>query len=302
MSGSAIGDRMRDLLVNLYPERWRARYGEEYRALLEQLSLTPRLLVDIVMAATAAHLDPKWEPARPAVLRRLRAEELVVLMAWLALVVAGSGFQKLTEDPAFAAAASTDPLVGLAMVLVVGGAMVSLVAVLAGASPIVLAIIRSAFVGRRPGTILLLATPLVLLGGWVLATLLLVAAVPAPATTLSRAALLAAWAGSFVIAITLGAAAVAAAAIRSSVPLACYRLAVVPAGVTATAMAVVCVGVGLWGAALAVRAPTLFWSDGGLVATATAASWAGILAMATMATGVAGRSAVRLRRGVGQER
>lgn len=42
---------MRDLLVALHPEPWRERYGEEFRALLDDTDLTPGALIDVVAHA-----------------------------------------------------------------------------------------------------------------------------------------------------------------------------------------------------------------------------------------------------------
>lgn len=52
-------NRMIDWLVALYPRKWRARYGEEFRALLEAEPLRAGAVLDIVrhglMARAAAH-------------------------------------------------------------------------------------------------------------------------------------------------------------------------------------------------------------------------------------------------------
>ena len=39
------------LLVALYPRKWRATFGEEFAALLEDTRLTPRTVVDVVFSA-----------------------------------------------------------------------------------------------------------------------------------------------------------------------------------------------------------------------------------------------------------
>jgi hypothetical protein len=39
------------LLLFLYPKSWRATYGDEYAALLEETRLTPRALLDVVAQA-----------------------------------------------------------------------------------------------------------------------------------------------------------------------------------------------------------------------------------------------------------
>jgi hypothetical protein len=44
------------LLVGLHPKRWRAEYGDEYRALLEQTPLTARIVADVLGAAVRLQL------------------------------------------------------------------------------------------------------------------------------------------------------------------------------------------------------------------------------------------------------
>lgn len=47
---------MRALLISLYPDRWRARYGEEFAAVLEERALGPFDVADIVLGALDAQL------------------------------------------------------------------------------------------------------------------------------------------------------------------------------------------------------------------------------------------------------
>ena len=47
---------MRSLLIRLYPARWRARYGDEFEAILEERPLGPFDVADILLAAFDAHL------------------------------------------------------------------------------------------------------------------------------------------------------------------------------------------------------------------------------------------------------
>ena len=45
-------------LLALYPRRWRARYGEEFQALLEDTPLSPRTVLDCLRGALDAHVRP----------------------------------------------------------------------------------------------------------------------------------------------------------------------------------------------------------------------------------------------------
>lgn len=45
-------------LVRLYPRAWRERYGAEMSAMLEQMSLTPAAVIDLVAGAVDARVAP----------------------------------------------------------------------------------------------------------------------------------------------------------------------------------------------------------------------------------------------------
>ena len=47
---------MRSLLIRLYPARWRARYGDEFAAILEERPLGPFDVADILLGAFDAQL------------------------------------------------------------------------------------------------------------------------------------------------------------------------------------------------------------------------------------------------------
>ena len=48
--------RMRRILARLYPSKWRARYGEEFDALLEDESPSVRSAMNVLLGAGRAHL------------------------------------------------------------------------------------------------------------------------------------------------------------------------------------------------------------------------------------------------------
>ena len=67
---------MRALLA-LYPGAWRRRYGFEFAALLEAQPPSPSLILDIVLGAIDAHLDPQVAEDGEDPLRR-RMKEVVM--------------------------------------------------------------------------------------------------------------------------------------------------------------------------------------------------------------------------------
>lgn len=51
------------LLLRLYPRAWRQRYEDEFAALLEHHTTSPRLILDIILGAIDAHLWPRVSAA-----------------------------------------------------------------------------------------------------------------------------------------------------------------------------------------------------------------------------------------------
>ena len=54
---------MRSLLIRLYPARWRARYGDEFEAILEERPLGPYDVADILLGALDAQLRLRGQGA-----------------------------------------------------------------------------------------------------------------------------------------------------------------------------------------------------------------------------------------------
>ena len=54
---------MRSLLIRCYPARWRARYGDEFEAILEERPLGPFDVADILLGALDARLRPRGHGA-----------------------------------------------------------------------------------------------------------------------------------------------------------------------------------------------------------------------------------------------
>ena len=65
------------LLLALYPHRWRRRYGAEFGAVLDEQRSSPGLLLDVVLGAIDAHLDPQVAEDGEDPLRR-RMKEVVM--------------------------------------------------------------------------------------------------------------------------------------------------------------------------------------------------------------------------------
>ena len=292
------GSRLLRHATVLYPAAWRRRYGDEFEALLDETPPTPRVLFDIAVAAVDAHLNPTAPLRRwPFMFERLRASELAVFAGWVLFVVAGLGFNKMTEDGAFAAAGGANPVVGLAYDTAGFGAAASLLAVAAAGVPIAWAIARSAVRTRVWGPLLLLAVPPLSLAICIGFTLLLVnVIVPRPVPEgMARVVLFLVWVGMFCLAAVASTVAVTVAAINGDVAPHLYRRAVTPALIVAGVMAIVTVAVALWGVGLLATTPSLFWGNDGVLATTTGLTWLGVVAGMGAGTAVASRGAAAAR-------
>src|SRR5215213_164161 len=180
-----VGDCVSWLLkrmVRLYPQAWRERYQEEFGALLEERTASVADVYDVALGALDAWLFPQVVQERSVALMvsRMRRSVLLVLWAWVGVVAAGVGFQKMTEYEDFVRAARESPPVGMSFDAAVVGALVALAAVFAGSVPIVLAALGDAFRRGRKDVPLLLCVPPLALGVFVGYVLLLMKVVYPP--------------------------------------------------------------------------------------------------------------------------
>lgn len=292
------------LLLRLYPAAWRARYGEEFAALLSDQRLTPRVALDVLLGALDAQLRvvPLWG-GESRMVNRLRSSQIAVFCAYICFVVAGIGFQKMTEYDDFTSAAHQHTFVGVTYDAIVVGAAISLLAVVAGGVPLALAALRFAWERRRWDIALLLATPAIALAALLGYGAFLLHIVNGGTSQFSRSAqsgvsvrdkifFLILVAG-FIVAAVVSAWAVSASIRRAEIASSLFRFARIPALVTALVMLAVCLATLLWGVGLRDAEPDLFAGNDGVVATSTTLSWAVIVAVMAGATLVALVAAVR---------
>lgn len=284
------------LLLHLYPAAWRVRYGEEFAALLEEQPLTPRIALDVLLGALDARVVALGSLGRFGMVNRLRSSQIAVFCAYICFVVAGMGFQKMTEYDDFVAA-RRHTLVGVTFDIVVVGAAISLLAVLAGGVPLALAALRFAWERKRWDIARLLATPalaLALLLGYG-AFLLHIA--HGGAAQFSRSAqtgvslrdkvFFALLLVGFAIAAVVSTWAVASAIRRAEIDVSLFRLARIPALVTSLVMLTVAIATLLWGLGLRGADPGLVAGNDGVMATNTTLSWLAIVAVMALSSMVA---------------
>jgi hypothetical protein len=240
----------------------------------------------VALGALDAWLFPQviQERSLALMVSRMRRSILLVLWAWVGVVAAGVGFQKMTEYEDFVRAARESASVGWAFDAVVVGALVALVAVLAGGTPLLVAVLRDALDSGRKDVPLLLCVPPFSLGVFVGYVLVLVKVVdpvfgdPGVHDPINVALFLSIVV-TFLLAAVASTASVSAAVGRSEVRAGLYRFALYPAALAALSMVVVSVATAVWGLALWAQVPALFSGDDGLLATPTSASWLAILAV-----------------------
>ena len=88
--------RLARAALGLYPLAWRRRYGKELVGLIEETPPSLRGSLDLLRGAADAHLHPAGLQATAA--DRMRNTVAATLCCWIAFVLAGCGFAKLTED------------------------------------------------------------------------------------------------------------------------------------------------------------------------------------------------------------
>lgn len=133
------------LLLALYPEPWRARYGQEMEGLIEDDPPAAPGLASLLLGAARAHMRPQRSWRKAAGRETLMRLAVGAMFAcWIVISVAASGFQKETEDPPYGWAAAHHPLLGLAHGMIVSGAGLGALSIAVGGLPLLLQALRAA--------------------------------------------------------------------------------------------------------------------------------------------------------------
>jgi hypothetical protein len=103
------------LLVRLYPSRWRRRYEAEFSTLLDQESWSAHLILDVVVGAFAARLDPYpalTQEERAMTSRRMEtaAAFAATLLVLPALVLLASAAVRLMQPVQYQPAHAADAI------------------------------------------------------------------------------------------------------------------------------------------------------------------------------------------------
>lgn len=138
-------------LLYLYPPRWRARYGDEFAALLDHQPRSPRIALDVVYGALDAHLHTDMVTGRIApMVNRLRGCEITIFLAYMLFLVGYLPFGRVADPSAtWDPVVQTHPALGLLYQAVSSAAEISFAALLVGGVPVLLAALRRAVAERQ---------------------------------------------------------------------------------------------------------------------------------------------------------
>jgi hypothetical protein len=278
----------RRLLV-LHPAAFRRMYGADIVQVLRAtcwqayrqasavgvMRLWPGALLDLVRGALAEHAELLFSSAKGSpIMVAYRRSAGAVFAAYIAFVLAGIGFAKMSEEVMKSSLPTAHPILAVAYWAVAVGAMVSVLAVVVGGVPLAFAALRYAWAnGRRDILARFAVPPLALLVIIAAASIVLhfniggntEATIHTPARILAIGGLVA----LFIAGAAASVWAVLDAIARSEVAAPLVRFTFVPGVVTLVAMVGMLLASLVWAIGLWQVAPDRFWGNEGVLATST---------------------------------
>ncbi|HVO69775.1 MAG TPA: hypothetical protein VMT24_07005 [Aggregatilineaceae bacterium] len=288
-------------LVRAYPQAWRARYEDEFLALMAERPFALADVADIARGALDAHLHPELIPGRGTAMPS-RTAILTIFCAYIAFVLAGLTFYGTVDDSPFVAAMHDHTALNAAWDVLAAGSAVALLAVVIGGLPVALAVFRHARAASR-GNLTLLAIPAVVLTVWVVYTVILGISNLDAASKATRTALQAIWMGLFVAGAVASTAAVCLAVLRSEIgeqrirvngvdlTVQPDRFVIVPAVITILAMGVMLIAAISWVILARSAAPEAFNGAWGFFSAPTRLTLLGSVALMAISTAIAASAA-----------
>ena len=137
-------------LVRLYPSGWRERYEDEFVAMLDDTRPSLTDYADILLGALDARLFLRDATGGTlTMLTRYRAANVAVFCSWILFVLAGLALNGMLDDSAYVPLMRERADLNTTWLVLQAGAVISLLAVLAGGLPIALAVWRNSPAQRR---------------------------------------------------------------------------------------------------------------------------------------------------------
>ena len=163
-----MNDRLARWLTSLYPPMWRARYGDEFTAFLEDQPATPPAILNVIGSALLERLRASGDFHMDARQRTL----VLMAFAYLASIAAGVNFYWTVNDTPLATVMRSHTELSASFRAVALGSLAALAVVIAIAVPITARIAVDAIKGRRWRTLGRIAVPFgaaFIVGTWLVA-------------------------------------------------------------------------------------------------------------------------------------
>jgi hypothetical protein len=133
------------LLIGLYPRGWRARYGEEFRTLLEEQPTTLGGLTNIIRCA----LSERLRLAGGHLMKDVKSSLMLFLFAGVATLAAGANLYFIVDDTPLAAAMQAHSALAACWLAMAAGSVLAIAGVAVASVPVLWAMARFAWIGRR---------------------------------------------------------------------------------------------------------------------------------------------------------
>jgi hypothetical protein len=276
-------------LLIFHPPAFRRDYGEailqvfrqtcidayQIKGMIGVIQLWLPALSDLVGGSLAEYATLLHHIMKgPTSMLQYRRSASMIFAAYIAFVIAGIGFAKMAEDIMKSSLPATYPILAGAYYAVMIGAILSLLAVLAGGIPIALAALRFAFANRRADILARFAVPpiaLAVIAGYtgLIMNLNVGGNTAATIHTPQRIVGVGSVVAVFIIGAIASTIAVLDAIKRSEIDERLFRFTVLPEILTVIAMLITMLAHVFWSIGLWQDAPNHFWGNDGFLASST---------------------------------
>jgi len=140
-----MNPRVVKLLIRLYPSGWRARYGEEFRTLLDEQPATLGGLTNIIICSF-------YERARLLkvnLVKEVKSSITLILFAGMATLAAGANFYFTVDDAPLAAAIQAHTPLAACWLVMAAGSVLAIAGLAVACVPVLWSMVWFAWVSRR---------------------------------------------------------------------------------------------------------------------------------------------------------